>query len=463
MSDDWNKHVFGISAKKPPRLVLLDEVHTYSGVHGAQVALLLRRYRHAVGRELQFTGLSATLRNAGEFFAQLTGLRSGAVQEIAPISEETQREGMEYLLALRGDPVSQASLLSTTIQTSMLVRRLLDPAPSAGQSSGEGSGLYGRRVFVFTDDLDVTNRLYHNLLDAEGLNDQGRPRNGRGTLAQFRSSGQPFQNERMRAGQSWYLCEEIGHPQGIDQPLKVGRTSSQDTGVEKDGDIIVATASLEVGFNDPEVGAVIQHKAPHDFASYLQRKGRAGRLRSMRPWTVVVLSDFGRDRLAYQGYEGLLDPLVPPRTLPVANRYVLRIQATYAFLEWMAKQLAHCEGKGNVYYDFAQPSSTTTGKSRQARAAAIIGDLLSAGGDRERALLDHLMKSLQISKNEAQAVMWEGPRALMLHVLPTLMRRLETGWQRRPLAGEGGIESTPRIHCRSSCLRPSSVTSVYLR
>jgi hypothetical protein len=28
----------------------------------------------------------------------------------------------------------------------------------------------------------------------------------------------------------------------------------------------------------------------------------------MRPWTVVVLSDFGRDRLAYQGYDLLFDP-----------------------------------------------------------------------------------------------------------------------------------------------------------
>ena len=87
------------------------------------------------------------------------------------------------------------------------------------------------------------------------------------------------------------------------------RTSSQDTGVARDADVIVATASLEVGYNDPEVGAVLQHKAPRDMASFLQRKGRAGRRRTMRPWTVVVLSDYGRDRLAYQGYDLLFDPV----------------------------------------------------------------------------------------------------------------------------------------------------------
>ena len=66
--------------------------------------------------------------------------------------------------------------------------------------------------------------------------------------------------------------------------------------------------SLEVGFNDPRVGAVIQHKAPRDLASFLQRRGRAGRRLQMRPITVVVLSDYGRDRIAYQTYEKLLDP-----------------------------------------------------------------------------------------------------------------------------------------------------------
>lgn len=54
---------------------------------------------------------------------------------------------------------------------------------------------------------------------------------------------------------------------------------------------MIATASLEVGFNDPSVGMVIQHKAPRNVASYLQRKGRAGRSRTMRPWMVAVLSN----------------------------------------------------------------------------------------------------------------------------------------------------------------------------
>ena len=31
----------------------------------------------------------------------------------------------------------------------------------------------------------------------------------------------------------------------------------------------------------------------------------------MRPWTAVVLSDYGRDRAAYQSYDLLFDPELP--------------------------------------------------------------------------------------------------------------------------------------------------------
>ena len=91
--------------------------------------------------------------------------------------------------------------------------------------------------------------------------------------------------------------------------------------------------------DSPRVGAVVQHKAPRDWASFLQRKGRAGRIRSMRPWTVTVLSDYGRDRLTYQSYEQLFDPSLPPQALPIRNPYLLRMQAAMALLDWLTHNL----------------------------------------------------------------------------------------------------------------------------
>ena len=52
----------------------------------------------------------------------------------------------------------------------MLLQRALDPIDGA-----PSDGTFGQRLFVFTDDLDVTNRLYFDLLDAEGLSDAGNP------------------------------------------------------------------------------------------------------------------------------------------------------------------------------------------------------------------------------------------------------------------------------------------------
>ncbi len=420
MGDSRYGHVFGIAAAKKPQIVLLDEVHTYTGVHGAQVAYLLRRWQKIINKKVQFTGLSATLESAAEFFSQLTGLNPGSVEEISP-TEDQIAEGMEYQLVLRGDPVSGTSLLSTSIQTAMLLRRVLDPSEDP-----PSKGLYGSRVFAFTDDLDVTNRLFHNLLDAEGRDSWGRPLRGRQPLAALRSHGATDGRERLIAAQSWLLCEEIGH--GLQLPLNIGRTSSQDTGVTPNADVIVATASLEVGFNDPEVGGVIQHKAPRDMASFLQRKGRAGRRRSMRPWTVVVLSDYGRDRIAYQGYDMLFNPVLEKRSLPIANRYIIRIQAVFAFMDWVGRQLTAT--RGSVWRDFASTDLYLI--NRQRLEIKLIKNILETEAG-QRNLEIYLQSALHLTKDEVEAVLWESPRSLMMAVLPTLLRRLESGWKRFPI------------------------------
>jgi hypothetical protein len=433
MTDGESRHVFGIGTDRPPRMVLLDEVHTYAGVHGAQVAYVLRRWRKAIGGvPVQFTGLSATLPNAVEFFRQLVGLAPDAVAAVEPLPDEMKAEGMEYLLALRGDPASGAALLSTTIQTTMLLRRALDVAPRQPAAHAAGT-----RVFVFADDLDVANRLYHNLLDAEGLTGgvRPRPRPGAQPLAALRAhralAAHPADDpgERLAAGQSWYLAEQIGHALQPARPLQVGRTTSQDAGVGRNLDVVVATASLEVGYNDPEVGAVVQHKAPREVAAFLQRKGRAGRDRRMRPWTVVVLSDYGRDRTAYQSYDQLFDPSVETRTLPVGNRHVLRMQATFALMDWLASRAPRHLPGGSVWQDFSTPAARNEGRRRQAWEAEVIRTLLEGGEPAlQRSLEDYVAAALQITPDEVRALMWEPPRALMTGVLPTLLRRLEQRW-----------------------------------
>ncbi|GIH51963.1 DEAD/DEAH box helicase [Microbispora rosea] len=415
--------LLGWIGKDKPSLVLLDEVHTYTGPHGAQVALLLRRWQHAVGKRVTFVGLSATLKNAMPFFAELTGLTYDAVEYVEPHPSHMQEEGREYAIVLRGDPVSGASLLSTSIQTAMLFGRVLDP-----QSDPR---LYGSTGFLFTDDLDVTNRFYDNLREAEG---NVASRIGRkAVLAGLRSPDLPHHDARYQDGQSWDLMDKIGHR--LDGNLHtgqlvVGRTSSQDAGIDLNADLTVATASLEVGFNDPRVGLVLQHKSPHDAAAFLQRKGRAGRQRGTRPITIVTLSDYGRDRLSYQGYEALFAPELSARNLPIRNRYVLKIQASQALLDWLGRDLQRAHPGQNLRTLLTAPYEQQSPPDASARTWVLdrLGALLADQRIQDR-LARHLQTSLQIDADEAQAVLWEQPRSLMLAVIPTALRRLLSHWR----------------------------------
>lgn len=430
LSDTRTRHLFGLrpGAVRPPELLLLDEVHTYAGNHGAQVGYLLRRWRHLLRAPVTCVGLSATLRDGVSFFARLTGLAEHQVEEVRPLAAEMVAEGAEYLLALRGDPVSQTSLLSTSIQAAMLMSRALD-RPDGIPSRGR----YGQRVFAFADDLDVTNRFYFSLLDAEGRNDRGEAdlvRHRDGPLAVLR---RPLPSRgRERYGQNWHLAEAIGHP--LEERKHVGRTSSQDPGVTRGLDLIVATASLEVGFNDPGVGCVIQHKAPRDAAQFLQRKGRAGRPRGMRPWTLVVLSDYGRDRLAYQGYEHLFDPELEPRNLPFASRYIQRIQAVFGLLDYLAVRLGPADLKnGSVWQLLSGPVNRGNGNSwGQEQQQALVQGLakLLEDPDALTDLTEYLQAVLQLSTTELRAVLWDYPRPLLTAVIPTALRRLVSDWRR---------------------------------
>jgi hypothetical protein len=425
LSNSRTAHLFGVgpSAARSPELVLLDEVHTYEGRHGAQVAYLLRRWQHLVGHRLRFVGLSATLREASRFFADLIGNWLSSVAEISPTEGEMESEGAEYIVALRGDPVSRAALLSTSIQATMLIQRCLDERPSRAQQS-VSQGLFGTRTFAFTDNLDVINRLYFNLLDAEGRNSFGAPDQvnaPNGGLAVLRQPS--LSRPRYLAGQDWRACIVFGH--SLSDRLVISRVSSQDRGVDASADVVVATAALEVGFDDPHVGAVVQHKAPRSMAGFLQRRGRGGRQRGMRPWTLVILSDYGRDRVAYQAYDTLFDPELPVRTLPLNSRYICRMQATYAFIDYLSTRLPFSL-PGSVWSNLADFKYLS--EPRRYELARQIRALLE-GESATADFADYLTRALQLDSPEVAALLWEYPRPLMTTVLPTALRRLETRWR----------------------------------
>jgi hypothetical protein len=410
---------------RSPEFILLDEIHTYGGTHGAQVANLLRRWRAEMAVAPHVVGLSATLADPSGFFAELTGLSTTSIAVVTPDASEMDEIGREYFLALRGDPASRTSLLSTTIQASMLMRRMLDPSPD-----GPSGGVFGSKLFVFLDDLDDTNRLYSQLEDAEGWHPGGVNRRPNGSLATLRASTGADVRARDVSGQVWALAEELGT---LQRPVRISRTTSRDGGVDPTAETIVATASLEVGFDDPAVGAVIQHKAPRQAAQFIQRRGRAGRDPTMRPWTVVVLSDFGRDRLAFQSYETLFEPLLPPVRLPLRNRTILKMQATWWLLDYLTRS-----GPGTSLLSVIERPWRPDDRKRQREQAEEY--LIKVRGLLSTAAIDivarQLQRALSMHDEDVRAVLWDHPRALIPAVLATLARRLEVAASTRVGANE---------------------------
>ena len=421
LSDHPMRTLFGVgrSLQQRPFMALLDEVHSFTGTTGAQTALTLRRWRHLLQSPIHWVGLSATLKNSNHFFSDLCGVAKNRVVEITPKPDEYQHEGIEYQILLKGNPAARASLLSTTIQTSMLLPRMLDPI----SSNQTDSRLFGQRVFLFADDLDVTNRLYDNLLDAEAYNIFGHPDNKRMPLASLRGRQEDAYLMDLE-GQRWRACEDIGHH--LHRRLKVSRTSSQDSGVDRDANVVVATSALEVGIDDHKVGAVIQHKAPKGMASFLQRKGRAGRNRMSRPIMLTVLSDYGRDRICFQSYETLFDPELESQSLPISNHYILKIQAVYSFFDWITHRLP--ETGGCWQWDLlSRPHGRSNGRVQSIKE--LLRTVYDGDGATIADLTSWLENSLRIDNKTAQFLLWEPPRSLLLEAIPTLYRRLVLDWK----------------------------------
>jgi len=410
--------LLGINSRFAPPIVLLDEAHIYEGNTGAQVAFLLRRWMHAVKGKPHFVGLSATLADAESFFEKLTGAPRSMVQVIEAGPDELVEEGAEYLLALRGDPVSQTALLSTTIQSAMLMRRILDKNTDPVTNS-----IWGTKTFIFVDDLDVTNRLYMQLADAEGwwYGARGLGPNRNGPLAALRNpDGANLNPRELRLyGQDWGMARQLGFQLDNSDRGRVSITSSQSAGVDSQSDLVVSTAKLEVGFNDPKVGAVIQHKAPRTVSSYLQRKGRAGRPRAMRPWTVVVLSDYGKDRIVYQHYEQLIAPEIRQQKLPIDNSHIHRMQACLSVLEWIGQKV----GKSMwTVLNYPHKNLQVLPKIQEILQTCITNI------DLQGELISHVARALGLSSEEVQRVFWQSPRSIILEFLPFLHRRVSTKW-----------------------------------
>jgi hypothetical protein len=354
MQDPRAGRIFGDDQHfAPPRALVADEIHLYSHIHGAQVGYTFRRLaaraaRQPTSQRMLMIGMSATLGHPAKVWSDLIG-RQGA-ELITPTDEEKEvnPRGREYFYFVqpevesRGHDVAGAS---TSIQTIMCLSH------GMRRRTGKHGGF---RSLVFLDSIDKLRRLHSAFTDAEDNNlpSLRTSRYDNDPVSGTERTGccrEPYGCDAFRNGECWHFAATdptqwtAAGPRRVDGPLAVARQpihAGAKGAIEetiKNADILFATSSLEVGYDDPDITMVYQHYAPSNLASFIQRKGRGGRGSDDRPITGVTLSIYSsRDSWWFRRPKIMLEPRALHTPLNPSNYFVRRGQIVATILDAFA-------------------------------------------------------------------------------------------------------------------------------
>lgn len=343
-------------ASAPPRAFVADEIHLYTHVHGAQVGYALRRLtaraesNSASANPMLAVGMSATLGDPVKTWARLIG--RDRVSLLAPTADEKlpNPRGREYFFFVQPEVESRGQEIagaSTTIQTLMCL------AHGMRRRTGDDGGF---RALAFLDSIDKIRRLHAAYDDAET---QRR-------LAAYRTRlfpddpltgesrdgccREPHGCDVFRNGECWFFAatdaaqcgprgvRKFGVPLKVaDQPVFSGATGRIEALIQS-SDVVFATSSLEVGYDDPDINLIYQHYAPKNLASFIQRKGRGGRGSDDRPITGVTLSIYSsRDSWWFRKPHEMIEPSGFDVPLNPDNHFVRRGQMLATMLDALAR------------------------------------------------------------------------------------------------------------------------------
>ncbi len=300
--------------------IIFDEVHLYYSIYGVHVYNLIRRLEELQdGQRLAKIASSATISNPERFAANFFYGNENYHVNVHDANEKDSQGQLIY-------EQYPASLEILYFLQSPEGRNNAGAAPTLIQSVmaiGHGVLRNDDRALVFTDSLDMAGRLTAQIKDAEG--------NRR--LWEFRTLPPLcFQNltcpRTSPSNCPIYLAGECwrGILSGQDcfqhistlreTPLRVLQVSSKQQNDYRDGDIVIATPTLEVGVDDERIKSTIHYLPPRTVFSFIQKRGRAGRAAGETAYTLMVLgttpSDhfylFRRNRLVNGTYELPLNP-----------------------------------------------------------------------------------------------------------------------------------------------------------
>ncbi len=209
------------------KFIIIDEAHTYRGVFGSHVALILRRLWRLLGNHLPtIAASSATMANAAEFLHQLTGFDFTIVDK----SGAPQQGRHVVLVNPVGSPYSEAA---------GLLEKCLD---------------HDVKTIVFTKSRKITE-----------------------LITMWVQEGAPEYVNKIAAYRSGYLPEER---RAIERRL-----------FKNDLAAVISTSALEAGIDVGGLDAAILVGYPGTMISTWQRVGRAGRGTREAMMVLIALPD----------------------------------------------------------------------------------------------------------------------------------------------------------------------------
>jgi hypothetical protein len=364
---------------RPPRFLVLDEVHLYERLKGAHIARLIKRFQARVrlvyaemgepDRHAVVIGASATLHDEQRFLAKLMDIdpqdraRYEHLRVIKPLDEELEptagRERYIFIYPRRLSPTPRSPQYRVNDQAAAI--QIVMCAMHNLKTDVEWRGL------AFFDSINDLRQFRHNY-DADpklkwyvGRDPRGKeiPPANQDELWRIRTDRQKpgwstfghcgstcEQRARnatlaecplFRAGDCWIFSKL----NGWNFPLRVAGSvyagSEPQASTIDDQDLIPTSPSLEVGYDDDAIHLIYQHKAPPSAASFIQRRGRAGRDPDDSPVIITLLWPYRRDDAFYFFHpEALYDPAFDDAPLNAGNFNVQRTHTLLAFFDLLA-------------------------------------------------------------------------------------------------------------------------------
>lgn len=335
-----------------PRAVVVDEIHLYDTIHGAQVGMLLRRLEYRLARAMQkfdthgwrnplLIGMSATIGDPVRFWKDLSGAKF--VRPLTPEEDDFESAmGREYFFFIRPESYSRGKYVGDASAAIQIIMTIAHNMRRRGPSNDQSAKF---RSLIFQDSIGKVKKLALEFHDAEC--------NKRLALLRTDSRVDPdiaLDSAEFHEGEYWYFdaqdpwqySERRTLPShkpapltATPQPVYSGTGKTASDLLRKD--VIFATTALEVGYDDPSIQFVLQHHAPRNAASFIQKKGRGGRSLSDRPITAVTLSQRSyKDAFYYQNPQLLYDPADYRPPLNVDNHFVQRFQTIALIFDMLA-------------------------------------------------------------------------------------------------------------------------------